>query len=196
MTAAYLEDTERIGLGRPDFEPKATEMVPEIVALIEALVDRGQPTRPTATCTSACAHCRSTARSRTATSRTWTRARASRAPAQGGPARLRALEGHQAEEDTAWDSPWGRGRPGWHIECSAMAETAARRAVRDPRRRQRPDLPAPRERGGADARRARARARGDLDAQRDAQMGDEKMAKSVGNVARSATCSTRRAVTR
>src|SRR5207237_1015637 len=27
-------------------------------------------------------------------------------------------------EDTAWDSPWGRGRPGWHIECSAMAEDA------------------------------------------------------------------------
>jgi cysteinyl-tRNA synthetase len=26
------------------------------------------------------------------------------------------------EEDTAWDAPWGRGRPGWHIECSAMAE--------------------------------------------------------------------------
>src|ERR1700739_1782043 len=26
-------------------------------------------------------------------------------------------------EDTAWDSPWGRGRPGWHIECSAMAES-------------------------------------------------------------------------
>src|SRR5919202_6417443 len=25
-------------------------------------------------------------------------------------------------EDTAWDAPWGRGRPGWHIECSAMAE--------------------------------------------------------------------------
>ena len=26
------------------------------------------------------------------------------------------------DEDTAWDAPWGRGRPGWHIECSAMAE--------------------------------------------------------------------------
>ena len=26
-------------------------------------------------------------------------------------------------EDTAWDAPWGRGRPGWHIECSAMAES-------------------------------------------------------------------------
>ena len=30
---------------------------------------------------------------------------------------------HKRGEDTAWDSPWGRGRPGWHIECSAMAES-------------------------------------------------------------------------
>ena len=29
---------------------------------------------------------------------------------------------HKPDEDTSWDSPWGRGRPGWHIECSAMAE--------------------------------------------------------------------------
>ena len=29
---------------------------------------------------------------------------------------------HKEDEDTSWDSPWGRGRPGWHIECSAMAE--------------------------------------------------------------------------
>ena len=31
-------------------------------------------------------------------------------------------KGAKPGEDTAWDSPWGRGRPGWHIECSAMAE--------------------------------------------------------------------------
>jgi cysteinyl-tRNA synthetase len=31
-------------------------------------------------------------------------------------------KGEKEGEDTAWDSPWGRGRPGWHIECSAMAE--------------------------------------------------------------------------
>jgi cysteinyl-tRNA synthetase len=31
---------------------------------------------------------------------------------------------HKPGEDTAWDAPWGRGRPGWHIECSAMAEQA------------------------------------------------------------------------
>jgi cysteinyl-tRNA synthetase len=45
-----------------------------------------------------------------------------------GPARKRdpldfALwKGHKEGEDTWWESPWGRGRPGWHIECSAMAE--------------------------------------------------------------------------
>ncbi|MDE3026426.1 MAG: cysteine--tRNA ligase, partial [Acidobacteriota bacterium] len=33
-------------------------------------------------------------------------------------------KGNKPGEDTAWDSPWGRGRPGWHIECSAMAEDA------------------------------------------------------------------------
>jgi cysteinyl-tRNA synthetase len=32
-------------------------------------------------------------------------------------------KGEKEGEDTAWDSPWGRGRPGWHIECSAMAES-------------------------------------------------------------------------
>src|SRR4029078_6023378 len=30
---------------------------------------------------------------------------------------------HKPDEDTSWQSPWGDGRPGWHIECSAMAET-------------------------------------------------------------------------
>ena len=59
--------------------------------------------------------------------------------------------------------PWGPGRPGWHIECSAMAVAVPRRAVRHPRRRRRPDVPAPRERDravGGRARRARSRATG------------------------------------
>ena len=40
MTDAYFEDTGRLGLGRPDAEPLATETVPEIVDLIEALIER------------------------------------------------------------------------------------------------------------------------------------------------------------
>ena len=46
--------------------------------------------------------------------------------------------------------PWGRGRPGWHIECSAMSEAHLGETVRHPRRRPRPDLPAPRERDRAE----------------------------------------------
>ena len=56
---------------------------------------------------------------------------------------------NKPDEDAWWDSPWGLGRPGWHIECSAMADEAPRRADRHPRRRPRPDLPAPRERASA-----------------------------------------------
>ena len=40
---------------------------------------------------------------------------------------------HKAGEDTSWESPWGPGRPGWHIECSAMAEELPRRRLRHPR---------------------------------------------------------------
>ena len=122
----------------------------------------------------------------------------SRAPAlKQDPLDFALWKAHKPIEDTAWDSPWGRGRPGWHIECSAMAEATLGVPLRDPRRRQRPDLPAPRERGGADAGRARAPARADLDAQRDAPDGRGE----DGQVGRqhppgSPTCSTRSAATR
>ena len=53
------------------------------------------------------------------------------------------------DEDTCWPSPWGDGRPAWHIECSAMAEKLLGTGVRGARRRARPDLPPPRERDRA-----------------------------------------------
>ena len=66
--------------------------------------------------------------------------------AQEEPRRFRAVEAAPADEP-GWDSPVGqRGRPGWHIECSAMSERLSRRGLRHPRRRPRPHLPAPRER--------------------------------------------------
>src|SRR5918994_1883694 len=45
MPRAYLEDTDRLGLGRPDAEPLATETIAEIVAVIEALIERGHAYR-------------------------------------------------------------------------------------------------------------------------------------------------------
>ena len=54
--------------------------------------------------------------------------------------------------EPAWSTPWGRGRPGWHLECSAMATFYLGPGVRHPRRRHRPRLPAPRERARPEQR--------------------------------------------
>jgi cysteinyl-tRNA synthetase len=121
----YIEDTEDLGLGRPDHEPRATESVPEIVALIQELVelDLAYPAGGDVYF------------------------RVDRFPDYGvlsgrldedsvrnpseeeeqttlkeSPRDFALWKGHKEDEDTWWDSPWGRGRPGWHIECSAMAE--------------------------------------------------------------------------
>ncbi|HXV58552.1 MAG TPA: cysteine--tRNA ligase [Gaiellaceae bacterium] len=116
----YFEDTDALRLGRPDHEPLASETIPEIVALIGELVERGLAYESGGD----------------------VYFRVASYPAYGElsgakvedmvaqePSDLKedqrdfALwKATKPHEDTAWDSPWGRGRPGWHIECSAMAE--------------------------------------------------------------------------
>ncbi len=123
MTRLYREDTGRLGLGRPDAEPLATETMPEIIALIEALIEREHAYESGGD--------------------VYFRVRSqpdygklsNRDPddmdqgEEAGSASLKedALDfalwkATKDGEDTSWDSPWGPGRPGWHIECSAMAE--------------------------------------------------------------------------
>ena len=119
-TAWYLEDTGDLGLGMPDALPKATEMVPQIVASIEQLVEGGHayPVEGDVYF------------------------RVARFPDYGqlsgqrpdqveeqepnarkeDPRDFALWKANKPGEDTWWESPWGRGRPGWHIECSVMAE--------------------------------------------------------------------------
>jgi cysteinyl-tRNA synthetase len=121
----YVEDTELLGLGRPDHEPKASETVPEIVALIQELVDRGL-----AYPAGGDVYFRVAAYPEYG-------ALSGRLDAEGAhnpseeqepgelkedPRDFALWKGHKEGEDTWWESPWGPGRPGWHIECSAMAE--------------------------------------------------------------------------
>ena len=84
-------------------------------------------------------------------------------------------------EQPGWDSPWGRGRPGWHIECSAMSEAySARRSTSMAAASI--YLPASRERDRAERMRAWQAVRADLDAQRlPVSSSGEKMSKSLGN---------------
>jgi cysteinyl-tRNA synthetase len=124
MTAAYVADTDGLGLGRPDHEPLASETIDEIVALIQALIDRGHAY-------AAEGDVYFDVRSYPAYGELSHRVVDDMDQGEGveGAALKRdpldfALWKAQKEgEDTAWDAPWGRGRPGWHIECSAMAET-------------------------------------------------------------------------
>jgi cysteinyl-tRNA synthetase len=118
-TRWYLEDTAGFGLGMPDAQPLATETIPEIVSMIEELLASGH--------------------AYTAGGDVYFRV----ASFDG----YGALSGHRPDqvqdeepstakedprdfalwkatkegEDTSWQAPWGLGRPGWHIECSAMA---------------------------------------------------------------------------
>jgi cysteinyl-tRNA synthetase len=120
MTAAYVEDTDRLGLGRPDSEPLASETIPEIIALVEELL-AGQMAYVA----------NGDVYFRVASFPEYGRlsgAKLEEMIAQE-PSDLKedqrdfALwKGQKPEEDHAWDSPWGPGRPGWHIECSAMSE--------------------------------------------------------------------------
>ncbi|MBS1883652.1 MAG: cysteine--tRNA ligase [Actinobacteria bacterium] len=123
MTAAYVEDTDRLGVGRPDAEPKATETVEGIVELIGQLIESGHAYESGGD--------------------VYFRVRSF--PGYGKLSNRRPEDMDQGEEsgsasrkeerldfalwkstkegeDTSWESPWGAGRPAWHIECSVMAE--------------------------------------------------------------------------
>src|SRR4051795_9079174 len=123
MTAAYLADTEGLGLGRPDHEPLASETIGPIVDLIQALIDRGH-----AYVADGDVYFR--VRSYDAYGELSHRDVDAMDQGEGvegaerkeDPLDFALWKAQKEGEDTAWDAPWGRGRPGWHIECSAMAE--------------------------------------------------------------------------
>jgi cysteinyl-tRNA synthetase len=120
-TEWYLEDTGGFGLGMPDHLPRATEMVPQIAAFIEALIARDHAYAV-----------EGDVYFRVASFADYGRLSGQRldqlmdeepSPLKEDPRDFALWKANKPEtEDTWWDSPWGRGRPGWHIECSVMAE--------------------------------------------------------------------------
>jgi cysteinyl-tRNA synthetase len=123
MTRAYFGDTDRLGLGRPDAEPLATTTIAGIVALIADLIESGHAYESGG---DVYFRVRSFGGYGKLSNR---RTEEMDQGEEAGSASLKeerldfALwKAHKEGEDTRWDSPWGPGRPGWHIECSAMAE--------------------------------------------------------------------------
>jgi cysteinyl-tRNA synthetase len=123
MTAAYVADTDRLGLGRPDHEPLASEAISGIVELIERLVQGGHAY---AVSGDVYFHVRSYPKYGEISHRNVDDMDQGEgvegAELKRDPLDFALWKAHKPGEDTVWDSPWGPGRPGWHIECSAMAE--------------------------------------------------------------------------
>jgi len=122
----YVEDTSDLGLGRPDREPKATESVPAIVAMIEQLVagDHAYPAGGDVyfRVSSFPDYGKLSGRHGDEEAMRNPSEEDEAGELKEDPRDFALWKAHKEGEDTWWKSPWGRGRPGWHIECSAMAE--------------------------------------------------------------------------
>jgi len=119
-TRWYVEDTTALGLGRPDAEPLASETVPEIVGLIAELIARGLAYEAGGDVYFRVA--RFPEYGRLSGARIDEMVEQEPAALKQDPRDFALWKATKPAEDTSWESPWGRGRPGWHIECSAMAE--------------------------------------------------------------------------
>ena len=123
MTALYTADTDALALGRPDHEPLASETIDGIVDLIQALIDRGAAY---AVAGDVYFRVRSDPQYGSLSNRDVDQMDQGEgvegADLKEDPLDFALWKAQKEGEDTAWDAPWGRGRPGWHIECSAMAE--------------------------------------------------------------------------
>ena len=123
MTRLYREDTDRLGLGRPDAEPLATETIPEIVALIEALIEGGHAYESGGDVYFSIRSFEGYGKLSNRDPEAMDQGEeAGTASLKRDPLDFALWKAAKPGEDVHWPSPWGEGRPGWHLECSAMAE--------------------------------------------------------------------------
>jgi cysteinyl-tRNA synthetase len=121
FAAAYREDMAALGVAPPDLEPEATAHIPQIVAMIERLIESGHAYAAENHVLFAVGSFDGYGRlSRRDREDMLAGARVDVAPYKRDPGDF-VLWKPSTDELPGWDSPWGRGRPGWHIECSAMA---------------------------------------------------------------------------
>ncbi len=125
MFRSYSEDMTRLGNLRPDHEPKVSENIPEIVALIERLIEGGHAYPADG---DVYFHVASFPDYGKLSHRDLTQLEAGASERTDEAEALRkrhpydfALWKGAKPGEPSWESPWGPGRPGWHIECSAMS---------------------------------------------------------------------------
>lgn len=121
FAAAYREDMATLGIAPPDIEPYATAHIGEIVAMIQTLIASGHAYAAEGhVLFDVASYAAYGALSGRDTEEMIAGARVEVAPYKKNPVDF-VLWKPSTPELPGWDSPWGRGRPGWHIECSAMS---------------------------------------------------------------------------
>jgi cysteinyl-tRNA synthetase len=122
FAAAFREDMAQIGAVAPDVEPEVTQHIPQIVAMIERLIAAGHAYAAEQHVLFSVGSFADYGKlSRRDPEEMLAGARVDVAPYKRDPGDF-VLWKPSTDDLPGWDSPWGRGRPGWHIECSAMAE--------------------------------------------------------------------------
>lgn len=118
--ALYLEDAATLGVERPDLHPHATTSIPAMITMIERLVGLGHAYAAQGhVLFDVASHGGYGSLSRRSLDEMIAGARVEVAPYKKNAADF-VLWKPSAKDQPGWPSPWGRGRPGWHIECSAM----------------------------------------------------------------------------
>jgi len=121
FTRAYHDDMAALGVGAPSIEPRATAHIAEIIAMIERLVEAGHAYAAEGHVLFDVGTFEDYGRlSRRDRREMIAGARVEVAPYKRNPGDFVLWKPSDATQP-GWDSPWGRGRPGWHIECSAMS---------------------------------------------------------------------------
>lgn len=129
LTETYItrlhEDEEALGVARPDFEPRATDNIPQIVSMIEKLVHLGYAYQGASgdVYFSVDRFPQYGALSGHQLDQLWAGARVALGEGKNSPLDF-VLWKSAKQGEPSWASPWGPGRPGWHIECSAMSVSA------------------------------------------------------------------------
>ncbi|MEM1026037.1 MAG: cysteine--tRNA ligase [Myxococcota bacterium] len=122
FTEAYLEDSAALNILTPTLQPKATAHISDMVSMIERLVEGGHAYSADGHVMFAVDSCKNYGKlSRRSQDEMLAGARVDVASYKRAPGDFVLWKPSDADQP-GWDSPWGRGRPGWHTECVAMIE--------------------------------------------------------------------------
>ena len=118
----YYEDLEALGISKADYEPRATENIPDMIKFIQGLIDKGYAYVTDSGVYFSVRKFKEYGKlSGQSIESMQSGARIEPDEEKQDPLDF-ALWKSSKENEPFWESPWGRGRPGWHIECSVMSQ--------------------------------------------------------------------------